>query len=535
MYTLLIVDDDILAIEGVKSDLNLEKLSISKLLTAFSMHQAREFFVSNSIDILLCDIEMPQGSGLELIAWVKEKYPEVTAIFLTCHADFKYAKQALHLGCIDYLLKPALPDELEKVIFKAEEILEKECELKKASRSHQFLEKNYALVIENFWLNLINQKTIIDQASAKKLAEELNILIPLELKFLPIYINIQRWGRKLSTRKEKISDYTFKELAREILIGKERSGQIIQINRGDILCIITCEHDMTIHELKKSCKNFIEFCNQHSSCDMSCYIGLSVYAYEMADAFDKLRLLENNNVLYNKVLFVSETAADDRKDKIPDMSLWTAMLQNGESDNVIIKISRFLDDMIHNEQADASTLRKFHEDFMQMIYIILSRKGIHAHQLFDDGTSKELAVKAMHSVMDMKIWTGYVVTKVMNQIFDSEKANGIVEKVKRYIAVHLDEEDMSRETIAKFAFLNPDYLSRLFKKETGMSLSEYLLMQRIKKAQELLETTDINVSAVVMEVGYSNFSHFSKMFKKMTGYRPVDYRKYKRKMLETGL
>ncbi len=533
MYTLLIVDDDILAIEGVKSDLNLDKLGISELLTAFSMHQAKELFVSHSIDILLCDIEMPQGSGLELITWVKEKYPDLPAIFLTCHADFRYAKQALQLGCVDYLLKPALPEELEKVILKAEEIIEKDSEMKKASRSHQFYEKNYTLVIENFWLSLINQKTIIDQAVIQEMSEELNILIPLDLKFIPVYINIQRWGKKLSTRKEKISDYTLKELAREIIIGKEKSGQVIQINRGDMLGIIACEHDIDINGLKKNCKNYIAFCNQYFSCDLSCYIGQPVYACEMADAVDKLHLLENNNVFYNKVLLLSESAAGDTKEKIPDMSLWTAMLKNGESDNVITKISEFIDDLIRNEEADATTLRKFHEDFMQMIYILLNQKGIQAHQIFEDSTSKELAAEAMHSVMDMQVWTGYVVTKVMDQIYDSDKANGIVEKVKKYISTHMDEEDMSRETIAKYAFINPDYLSRLFKKETGMSLSDYLLMKRIEKAQELLETTDINISAVLLEVGYSNFSHFSKMFKKVTGYRPVDYRKYKRKMLKT--
>ncbi len=63
-YHMLIVDDEIHAIEGVKSDLDLNKLGITNLFTAFNIRQAKDIFIEGSIDILLCDIEMPQGSGL---------------------------------------------------------------------------------------------------------------------------------------------------------------------------------------------------------------------------------------------------------------------------------------------------------------------------------------------------------------------------------------------------------------------------------------------------------------------------------------
>lgn len=73
--------------------------------------------------------------------------------------------------------------------------------------------------------------------------------------------------------------------------------------------------------------------------------------------------------------------------------------------------------------------------------------------------------------------------------------------------------------------MNPAYLSRLFRRETGFSLTDYLVRLRITKAKAELEKTNNRVSDVALNVGYANFSHFSKLFKKMTGLTPQEYRK----------
>ena len=74
-------------------------------------------------------------------------------------------------------------------------------------------------------------------------------------------------------------------------------------------------------------------------------------------------------------------------------------------------------------------------------------------------------------------------------------------------------------------YLNPAYLSRLFRKETGLSLTDYMVEQRLRKAKAELESTNIKISDIAVSVGYSNFSHFSKLFKKLTGLTPQEYRK----------
>lgn len=117
---LLIVDDEILAIQGLQDDIPWEDLHFERVLTANSYAQAVNIFMETKVDVLLCDIEMPYGSGIELVKWVKDHFPETECIFLTCHDSFAFAKQAIEMECLGYILKPADTDEVVHYLEKAE-------------------------------------------------------------------------------------------------------------------------------------------------------------------------------------------------------------------------------------------------------------------------------------------------------------------------------------------------------------------------------------------------------------------------------
>ena len=89
---LLIVDDEILAIQGLVDDMEWKKLDFDEVFTANSYAQAVNIMNKQEIDVLLCDIEMPLRSGVELVRWAKERNPELECIFLTCHAEFSFCK-----------------------------------------------------------------------------------------------------------------------------------------------------------------------------------------------------------------------------------------------------------------------------------------------------------------------------------------------------------------------------------------------------------------------------------------------------------
>jgi len=128
---LLITDDEIIAVKAMISGIDWKRCKIDQVFTANSVQQAIEVFKENNIDILLCDIEMPKENGLALLKWVKENNPLVECIFLSCHAEFSYAKEAMKLGCFDYVLKPAHFEDIEELIIKVRlKLIERKREVK---------------------------------------------------------------------------------------------------------------------------------------------------------------------------------------------------------------------------------------------------------------------------------------------------------------------------------------------------------------------------------------------------------------------
>ena len=89
----LLVDDDYFVVMALENKIDWEALGINTIFTAYNIAQAKEVLQNHPVQILVCDIEMPQGSGLELLAWVRDESYNVQTIFLTNYADFNYAQK----------------------------------------------------------------------------------------------------------------------------------------------------------------------------------------------------------------------------------------------------------------------------------------------------------------------------------------------------------------------------------------------------------------------------------------------------------
>lgn len=123
---ILIVDDETAILDILKEVIAWENLGIREIYTAQNAWEARRLLQENRIDITLCDIEMPQESGLELIEWIQGMYPSIINIILTGHADFNYARSAISLGVFRFLLKPVSFEEVEQTVSQAVDRLEGE-------------------------------------------------------------------------------------------------------------------------------------------------------------------------------------------------------------------------------------------------------------------------------------------------------------------------------------------------------------------------------------------------------------------------
>lgn len=105
----------------------------------------------------------------------------------------------------------------------------------------------------------------------------------------------------------------------------------------------------------------------------------------------------------------------------------------------------------------------------------------------------------------------------------------VIRRIKEYIELNIHQE-LTRENIAAAVYLNPDYTARLFKRKTGQSLNDYIQNKRINLARQLLAGTDMPVGDLAVALGYSSFSHFTKLFKSIEGVTPSDYRKQHARM-----
>jgi two-component system response regulator YesN len=97
-------------------------------------------------------------------------------------------------------------------------------------------------------------------------------------------------------------------------------------------------------------------------------------------------------------------------------------------------------------------------------------------------------------------------------------------KAVEYIKQYYTKEDFSLKDAADVAGMSPTYFSKSFKDEMGVSYTEFVSNLRMHKAVELLDDPYNKVYEVAYAVGYSNYSHFAKVFKKNYGLSPTDYR-----------
>ena len=106
-----------------------------------------------------------------------------------------------------------------------------------------------------------------------------------------------------------------------------------------------------------------------------------------------------------------------------------------------------------------------------------------------------------------------------------------IEKVVKYIQEHFNE-DITLNDIAENVYLSPVYVSRLIKEQTGKNFVTLMMEFRIERAVNLLQHTELYVYEIAEQVGYDNLKYFYKVFRKVTGKSPNDYRKTAKEFLK---
>lgn len=209
---LLIVDDEYIAVEGVMNGVNWDSLGFEQIFQAYSFSEAVAVFQKNYVEIMICDIEMPDGTGLELVEWVNTHSPGTLCIIMSCHDEFDYARQALSLRCLDYVLKPVRYPTLTAILKKAMDTVE---DRRHKEQMETFGQQYIDMVSGKNWDEQEDAVEKVERYICEHLSEELSVKSLADM----VYVGADHLTRTFKKRyKKTVSDYILEK--RMILAGE---------------------------------------------------------------------------------------------------------------------------------------------------------------------------------------------------------------------------------------------------------------------------------------------------------------------------
>ena len=474
-------------IEGI----DWESIGIHRVFSAENIKQALDVLNTFSIDIIATDVEMPMGSGLELLEWLSEhQYPAETLV-ISGYAHFTYAQRAIEYGSRRYLLKPLSCKEFSLVL--AEIVQERTSRSSSSGLMQSGQDVLHAPRTEAFIARL-SEKPSAAQADIRYFLIQLRLSLAEEpdetrsrLRTHIVQSVILEMFEKSVFTPENICmdpprDWSLIVSGPAVL---EEVFERIQTYLEETAHLPGCVYisaPTAVGELKERHTQFTDFCGQ------CLYIE---HAIIRQDEWQK----------------AAEAAV------VPlDAGALTECLQAGTFDSALCQINAYVDELVRQKQATQLRICALTDELLLIARSMLDSYGI-------DGLFRDTPV----SLAALKKAIQGLIEKLKEATNTETKRKKLVAVIRQYIDEHLDKE-LNRKSLANLFFFSEDYLARVFKQETGENISDYIIERRIRRAERYLRETELPIGTVAIRVGYNNFSYFSKKFKELTGKSPNEYR-----------
>jgi two-component system response regulator YesN len=533
----LLVDDDRFVVSSLEQKINWKDLGIEQIYSAYNIRQAKKIFEQHPIHILISDIEMPRGSGLELLAWIRSEGFDIQAIFLTNFANFNYAQKAIELQSFEYFLKPVEFEKLEFIIKKAVKKVKVSQMQNDAIKAGQYWQKYKEKIVENFWMDYLKPIGPISDEKLQELLKDKNLdysihdcFLPMILKIFPYRIADHKEIRPLFT-----DDILVKDQLRKLILDVFKGYPVrlealigLGTKNEDYLSIMKVQESacmITQQELIALGNALIAAVNRQLQCDMQFIVDCTGSFSRIPTMVKQLLTFDEETIHFRNQTIVFQTGEQNPAKYVePNLQLLEHYLQTGNRTGFINKCHQYLTNLLDKNSLNHHVLRSFRLDITQLIYTHLKEKQILAHHLFHGKVNDFLLEKSTRSIEDLMAYISYLVHVSLDYMAFTDSRKSVVKTICDYIDRNY-QENITRNDLAKIVYLSPDYIARLFKKETGMSLVNYITKKRIDIAKDLLEHTNLPVHVISEKVGYENYSYFTKLFKKVTNFTPMDYRK----------
>lgn len=533
MIHALIVDDEPMHLQGLVRHIAWERLGYATPYTAESGEEALEILSRSRVDVLITDVSMPGMTGIELLARCRADIPQsqsMQTVMVSGYDEFEFVREAIHLGAKAYVLKPIKTEELEEklaafrlAIEKREQIERETSALKeKVTSSHDVLQ-------ERFVNDLIEGRIL-----GAELLDSWRSLLELPGGEWQATLFLFGYDRLYSTHVHDARQrIIFSEgLMKSVKVGLSGfTGTYIGKTGADEAAVIHLNaHPRDRAKLEKQLAFIQDVLKEQHQATVTVGISRACSGWEELPLLYKEvkhmmangRLAGAGQILYfDRVEMTEYRKFRLREEYIPEI---VSMLEQGDCGNAAVYFNHAFDMLLTQEPVSFS-------------YV----------QAFGMGLISELARKIKRNresdgVMNILIWqrlidcTGTAEIRdvvlayldqfsAMKQKEQTAQQHHLIHKIACFLKEHL-QENVTVKQLAEQFHLNSSYLSVLFKKETGQTISDFVSEARIAKAKELLRDPNIKVYEVAEQVGFQTAAYFAFFFKKMAGMTPQEFRDY---------
>lgn len=447
-------------------------------------NEAYELAIEHKPDVVITDIKMPGMDGIELMKKVLEVRPYTNFVILTNYAEFSYAREAVTCGAKKYLLKSELRG---KDILSTLEEIRAEIQEKAGNKEKDCYSNGYLDIFDCYY-NLGNQEFLEEFWKRHHFNQEEFFLVTA-------------YEKRDGDRQKELMDCFVREQKIHAI------GPALK-NRS-IYLILQAEDE---GKLTETAEEFAEvYRKENQGLMVSGAIGKGLEPL-MAAIEEAERMLRYTFLLDHGYLKIQDAVELQPLDR-------TAIKKNCQK--LLGGILYEGEELIQEELKD--WFRSLHgapfEDIQWVketcIQLVIRIEEICAEHIPDFSEEHR---------PDMD-WTLAVCEKLcrelVNRIYSEDNfrySQGVRDAI-RYIHENYSR-DISLNEVAQYIYRSPEYLSRLFKAETGEKFSSYLMSYRLNKAKDMLLNTDMKIYEIAYAVGYTTPSYFSKMYREFVGVAP---------------
>ena len=504
MYRMLVVDDEKTERECVRFLIEQSGLPLEVSEAGDGWEALMRLKETDGADILFTDVQMPLMDGLELIREAEKLFPDMKILIFSSYADFEYARTALTLGVVNYILKPLIPEELEKSLEGLIGQLDEEAASRKLKDRQKSFMLQYALQL-SISGNLDGSR--VEPAVIKQLERfHCMVLVDFDGDFLEnnsfVFYESLRYAMKLDMESLNLSPDQALLLLRTPVENPKEWGMKLLFHIQETFQI---------------------------SCWLAISGPLSGQA-SLKDAFAAVEQQMERRFWEPQVHVFAEQERENAQDGG----------ENGTDENrQLLQIKRALgnrDGAALQEALDSLFAKYRSRQNQSQIYVkfIFSNLLTTLYPFLNEMDGEKKTLDAMISDLYLQPDISEIVrmvqelaSRIIGGFSSGPSIRREILEVTEYIGANYGKE-LSVERLASIVFLTPDYLSRLFKKSMGKSISQYIRQFRMEKARELLTGTNRKVIDIGEAVGYPNYSYFCQSFREYFGTSPERYRQERR-------